>query len=103
MLNYRLERNRSGGAWDTLMVWSSPSHPGSLGLIGQKSERVRWQCKDSANGQWVTVEVWEWSERVPLNPADIQCTDFIAGWKLVDRGRPPTPSADELAHFYLAP
>lgn len=93
---YRLERSRyKGGEWVLLSVSRSPSSPASLGLIGQPQERVRWVCDG------VSVELWEWSSRIPLNPGDLQCTDFVAGWKLIERRSSPVPSADELAHFYV--
>lgn len=76
-----------------LMLFPSPPHPGSVGLVGRKGERVRVMCDGNV------IEVWEWVERIPLNPADLQCTDFVQGWKLMRRENSPVPSADELAHF----
>lgn len=47
------------------------------------------------------MELWEWAERIPLNPGDLQCTDFTAGWRLIHREASPVESADELAHFFI--
>lgn len=101
MFRYRLERNRDyGDKWEPLTVSGSPFYPRERGFVGQRGERLRWRCLEAKTKQWGTVELWEWVERVPVNPGDLQCSDFVAGWKLIERKDPPTPSADELSHFF---
>ncbi len=101
VLRFRLERNADmEGGWTFLLPSASPVHPSSLGLTGKAGERLRWRYQ-TLGQQGETVEVWQWSERVPVNPGDLQCTDFVAGWKLIDRKPMPTPSSDELSHFFV--
>jgi hypothetical protein len=110
MMRYRVERRlakpasfadfyeESRDEWALITVANARPHPASIGMVGSEyGERVR-VVADSLR----VVDIYEWVPRVPLNPADIHCTDFTPGWKLVKRDNPPTPSADELAHFFTA-
>ena len=93
-LRYRLERSILGQDWTVLGYYPFPVGPGAQGFAGQAHERMRVVCDQTV------TELWEWSERVPVNPADYTCTDFVPGWKLLWRKDAPAPGADELAHFF---
>jgi hypothetical protein len=97
-MRYRLDREMRGD-WVTIFQSPAPRCPAEIGLRGMERERVRWVCRAPDRDE--TVEVWQWSDRVPLNPADIQCTDFVPGWKLLERKASPVPSADELGVLYM--
>jgi hypothetical protein len=86
----------AGEDWRIIASAESERHPQSFGLVGSRyGEQVRVTTKG------VTVALYEWAPTVPVNPGDIQCTDFLPGWKLVRRQAGPVPSGDELAHFFV--
>ena len=111
-LRYRLERRLAQPAasfldlyeeatppeWHVLGYYDSRPHPKPSGLVGSSydGEQVRVMCDG------MMVDLYQWSERIAVNPADLACTDFRPGWQLIERKDSPTPSADELAHFFMA-
>ena len=94
-LRFRLERSSMGQDWVALGYFASPPNPGAQGYVGQPHERMRIACDDAV------TELWEWTQRVPVNPADLACTDYVPGWKLLWRKDTPTPSTEELAHYFV--
>ena len=93
-LRYSLERTNASGDWDVMVVAPNRPNPAALGLVGSATGLARVRCEDQV------VEVWRWSEHIPLNPADPSCQQFIEGWKLVERRAAPAPRLDELRDFF---
>ena len=93
-MRYLLERTNAGGDWDVMVVAPSRPNPAAFGLVGSPSGLVRVRCDDQV------VEVWQWSEQVPLNPADLDCQVFGEGWKLIESNPAPAPHPDELNTFF---
>ena len=94
-LRFAVERSVLGQDWVALGTFPSPPNPNQMGYVSQMTDRIRVVCEGEP------VEEWEWVERVPVNPGDLACTDYCAGWKLLWRKNAPAPCADELAHYYV--
>ena len=94
-LRFVLQRSVRGEDWVDLGTYPSPPNPNAAGYVSSTFDRMRVVCDG------VAVELWEWVDRVPVNPGDLACTDYCAGWKLLWRKNAPAPSADELAHYYV--
>ena len=93
-MRYTLERTNCGGDWSVVAVAPSRPNPSAHGLVGSPTGLARVRCEDQV------VEVWQWSEHVPLNPADPDCKQFIAGWTSVERKPAPDPHPGELSPFF---
>ena len=93
-MRYLLERTNGGGDWDVVAVAPSRPSPSAIGLRGSPSGLVRVKCDKQV------IEVWQWSDNVPRNPADLDCQEFGEGWKLIESNPAPAPHPDELSNFF---